>query len=85
MKPLVVHEQSSDIADQGAEATETFLAAELANARAKVEPESHPDFDGANCVECGTELPKQRLLDLRVRCTCCQQRREYEAKQWPSK
>jgi len=46
--------------------------AALKNVRARVQPESHPDFDGAHCVECGNDMPPERLAWGRVRCTPCQ-------------
>lgn len=80
-------ERSSELIDQANEAAATFLKADLANARARTAPEQHPDFDGTHCVEpnCGVELPTQRLKDGRVRCVDCQQRREYEARQYFSR
>lgn len=46
--------------------------------RRALAPESHPDFDGAHCVEddCGEPLPPARLAMGRIRCTECQARRE---------
>lgn len=35
-------------------------------------PETHPDFDGETCVECGEDIPPARLLLKRVRCVECQ-------------
>lgn len=35
-------------------------------------PETHPDFDGQSCVECGEDIPPARLLLRRVRCVDCQ-------------
>ena len=34
--------------------------------------ETHPDFDGAHCVECGDDMPQARLTLRRVRCVHCQ-------------
>lgn len=35
-------------------------------------PESHPDFNGFECVECGEEIPLPRLKMHKVRCVDCQ-------------
>lgn len=35
-------------------------------------PQTHPDFDGANCVRCEEPIPTARLAMGRVRCTACQ-------------
>lgn len=35
-------------------------------------PQTHPDFDGAHCVDCETEIPAKRLAWGRVRCTDCE-------------
>lgn len=40
-------------------------------------PESHPDFDDINCVECGEEIPAKRLAMKKVRCTICQSALEH--------
>lgn len=42
-------------------------------------PESHPDFDGETCVECGEEIPPARLILKRVRCVDCQSFLEEES------
>ena len=42
-------------------------------ARLMARPESHPDFDGSHCVECGDDMPEFRLKIGRVRCVECQQ------------
>lgn len=50
----------------------------LKNARALAAPETHPDFDGATCVECGDRIQEGRLKLGKVRCVYCQQ--DLEAK-----
>lgn len=39
---------------------------------ARLAPETHPDFDGATCVDCGDDLPGVRIVMRRVRCVACQ-------------
>jgi RNA polymerase-binding transcription factor DksA len=46
-------------------------AARKANA-----PQTHPDFDGEHCVECGDDMPRERLAIFKVRCVLCQTRLE---------
>jgi len=41
-------------------------------------PESHPDFNGKECVECGIEIPLARLKMHKVRCVDCQNELEQE-------
>lgn len=43
-------------------------------------PETHPDFDGESCLECGDSLPSARLALGRIRCIICQQRLEKKIK-----
>ena len=45
----------------------------LDRARGKSEPESHPDFNGLNCVDCGDDILPARLLLNKVRCLDCQE------------
>jgi RNA polymerase-binding transcription factor DksA len=35
-------------------------------------PETHPDFDGESCLECGGEIPGARLALGKIRCVACQ-------------
>lgn len=44
----------------------------ILEATRKAKPETHPDFDGAHCVDCEVEIPKPRLLMGKVRCVHCQ-------------
>ena len=39
-------------------------------------PETHPDFNGKNCIDCGYEIPPKRLILEKIRCIDCQE--EYE-------
>ena len=45
-------------------------------ARGKSGPETHPDFDGRNCVDCGEAIPAARLALGKVRDVECQQKLE---------
>jgi RNA polymerase-binding transcription factor DksA len=72
-------------ADENERATlieEQFTEAAIEAVREKVQPESHPDFDGAHCVECEELLPAARLALGRVRCVACQEQLEREARRY---
>jgi len=43
-------------------------------------PQYHPDFDGVTCVECGDDIPHERLAMSKVRCTSCQELIEMKQK-----
>ncbi len=58
--------------EQAARNTEHINAAGLERVRQLLEPESHPDFDGKHCIDCGNPIPKERLQAGRIRCTDCQ-------------
>jgi len=72
----LLYERHSDPVDEAnalveASTAERIVAARLANA-----PEFHPDFDGETCVDCGADIPEQRLALGKVRCVHCQERKE---------
>ena len=64
----------ADIADLANDRAELHLQKALRDQIGKSAPESHPDFDGAHCVEehCGEPIPKARLALGKVRCVSCQ-------------
>jgi len=61
-----------DLADNADAVTELWTADAERRARGKSAPESHPDFDGLTCVDCGDIIPAGRLQLGRVRCVECQ-------------
>lgn len=63
----------TDTSDRATAIEMSFTAESLRAAREKCRPETHPDFDGSSCVECGEVIPKARLKLGRVRCTACQE------------
>lgn len=66
---------SNDVYDEGdiASALERgFIAHALNKHKEKVAAESHPDFDGETCLDCGADIPKLRLEMGRIRCVDCQ-------------
>lgn len=66
----------ADIADNAGELIELLAAEDLRRAVGKSAPESHPDFDGANCVDCADTIHPARLKLGKVRCIECQARLE---------
>ena len=67
----------ADEADLAEERLESYIEEGRVQNAQRLKPERHPDFDGVNCVECGTELPTLRLEMGRIRCTPCQSALEY--------
>lgn len=66
---------NNEVYDEGeiASAIEmSFLAQSLNAQRELIRPETHPDFDGEACVDCGDDIPEERLKLGRVRCVYCQ-------------
>lgn len=61
-----------DLADNADPIVELWTADAERRARGKSAPESHPEFDGLNCVDCAEPIHTARLAMGRVRCTECQ-------------
>ncbi len=55
---------------------ESALSLHRARAAQALAPQSHPQFDGENCLDCGDPIPLQRLAMRRIRCTACETRNE---------
>lgn len=72
-------EPSADDNDRASNAEFSHNQDSLERIRALAKPESHPDFDGRHCVDCGEPIPKQRLVLGKVRCVSCQQGIEAQA------
>jgi len=65
--------QHGDEADQAQDQIEKFQESAIAKARKEANRvETHPDFDGENCLTCGIEIPEARLKMGRIRCVDCQ-------------
>ena len=67
------YERITDAIDQGSQTAQMFLDIDLKKQLGKSAPESHPDFNGTDCVECCEAIPAGRLALHRVRCVSCQQ------------
>ena len=65
----------NDVLDEGDLASayqmrENELA--LSRVRAAGAPQTHPDFDGESCIDCGETIPANRLQLGKIRCVHCQ-------------
>ncbi len=61
-----------DQSDRASLIEAAFTEESIEIARKAMAPETHPDFDGIHCVECGEEIPDIRLRLGKVRCVECQ-------------
>lgn len=74
---------SNDVLDEGDQASAFQMREnDMARARAAaaMAPETHPDFDGECCVDCGDDIPAERLAMHKVRCVICQGNLERKGK-----
>lgn len=65
-------ERTADTIDAATQLQEQANEQALARARAAGGRQSHPDFDGAHCLDCEVDLPPVRLAYGFIRCTPCQ-------------
>lgn len=73
-------ERFADPIDAGSKTAEEFTADRIEVARRLAGPESHPDFEAPYCLDCGTEIPEQRLALGKIRCVHCQQLKENQSR-----
>ena len=62
----------ADPADLGNDRAAQQLDAALSRVLGKSGPETHPGFDGKNCIGCSEPIPQGRLLLHKVYCILCQ-------------
>lgn len=74
-------ERHADPVDEAAELAASIADGAIAAARRANAPESHPDFDGESCIDCGDTIPDGRLKLGKIRCIHCQQVLEHRQKQ----
>ncbi len=74
-------ERHADPIDEAAALAASLTDGAIAAARRANAPESHPDFDGESCLECGDTIPEQRLALGKIRCVHCQTKLEHKQKQ----
>ena len=65
-------EKPADFLDAATELAEAFTDAAILKVRMANAPESHPDFNGKNCLDCGDTLISARLALGKMRCVYCQ-------------
>lgn len=69
-------ENYADEIDRANMIANVFLSEAVEEVARRCAPETHPDFDGTHCVECGDDIPAERLNLGRIRCVYCQERIE---------
>lgn len=74
-------ERHADPIDEANATAAALTDGAIAAARRANAPETHPDFDGETCVECGEDIPKERLALGKIRCIGCQSILELRQKQ----
>ena len=72
----------SDIIDDAQNYNELYQKVAFDNQQLKLKPESHPSFNGIDCVDCDEPMLPERLRMRRVRCTPCQDILEQRARQF---
>lgn len=77
-------QELTDEADRANVIETIFQESALRDAQRRAAPETHPDFDGEHCVDCGENIPQARLKLLKVRCVDCQSVRERYLKMFAS-
>lgn len=74
---------SNEVYDEGDIASKiemNFIAQALGRHKEKMAVETHPDFDGKTCIECGEDIPLARLNLKKIRCVDCQSELELKNK-----
>lgn len=74
-------ERHADPLDEASALAASLAEGGIAAARRANRPESHPDFDGESCLDCGDTIPDQRLAMGKIRCVRCQTILEHKGKQ----
>lgn len=62
----------TELVDQAQEQQRENEARALDKVRASLGPETHPDFDGKHCLDCGDTIPEKRRMMDKIRCVDCQ-------------
>ena len=73
-------EKHADPIDEATALAASLTESAVAAARRANARETHPDFDGENCVECGDAIPPARLAWGKIRCISCQTELEHRAR-----
>lgn len=75
-------ERHADPLDEATALSASLTDQAIAAARRTTAPETHPDFDGESCIDCGDTIPAARLALGRIRCVRCQTLKERRAAQY---
>lgn len=67
-----LNEHCADPSDLATRTEASFTSDAIADVRARLAPQHHPDFDGKHCLDCETPMPRQRLATGRIRCAPCE-------------
>lgn len=70
------NERMTDTADFARDLQAEFNKRGVEMASAAAAAETHPDFDGVHCVDCSLAVHPDRLALGRMRCVCCQIKKE---------
>lgn len=73
-------EKHADPIDEATALAASLTESAVAAARRANARESHPDFDGESCIECGDIIPSPRLALGKIRCIHCQTALERRAR-----
>lgn len=65
-------ERIAELVDQAQLQQQENEARALSKVRAALGPETHPDFDGKHCLDCGDTIPQKRRMMDKIRCVNCQ-------------
>ncbi len=74
-------ERHADPIDEATALAASLTEGAIAAARRANAPETHPDFDGESCIDCGDTIPEGRLELGKIRCVVCQGKLEHRQKQ----
>jgi RNA polymerase-binding transcription factor DksA len=74
---ILEEEKDFEMAEQLAQAQRD---SQIEAARRALAPQTHQDFDGENCIDCGNKIQEERLAMRRICCTICQSVREKKDK-----
>lgn len=66
----------TDQLDFASELQDELNAQGVAKSRDALLPQRHALFNGADCLDCGEEIPAGRLAMGRMRCVKCQTKKE---------
>jgi len=80
-----MHERHADPLDEATALASSVTDAAIEEVRRANAPETHPDFDGETCVDCGEDIPAGRLALGKIRCINCQrilEQRQRQSKQF---